>query len=505
MRPIETLLLLVNLLAGLGLAVALPRAMHWLRHCAPVALLIAGTQTVAEGPRWQMMPAYALSGLLVLCWLWRWLWLRRTPAWAPAARGPSHRLAAAAAIGLGGLATVLAIALPKVFPVFGFPRPGGPYPIGTLTYHWIDATRLEAFGSPPQGRRELMVQVWYPAMADPAAQPAPYLQDADAVTQAFARIHHKPPFMFGHFKYVGTHAIASAPVARAQADYPVLLFLAGVTGFRQMNTFQVEELVSQGYIVAAIDQPGAAAAVIFPDGRQAPGMTLAQARSRIGPSYLPGPSAPPMTGDALAGAGLIRYLADDANFTLDQLAAINRIDPNGILTGKLDLRRVGAFGVSLGGIVVAEACHLTPQLKACLMMDAPMPTDVVTAGLRQPSLWITRDVDSMRLERRRAGGWPEAEIQAHQTTLRSVYQSLPGAGYFVRVPGMFHSNFTDIPTWSPWASMMGLAGPINGQRAHDIVNAYAVAFFDRHLSDLPARLPLPLPQYPEVLFESRRP
>ena len=134
-----------------------------------------------------------------------------------------------------------------------------------------------------------------------------------------------------------------------------------------------------------------------------------------------------------------------------------------------------------------------------------MPTDVVTAGLRQPSLWISRDVDSMRLERRRAGGWPEAEIQAHQTTMRSVYQSLPGAGYFVRVPGMFHSNFTDIPTWSPWASMMGLAGPINGQRAHDIVNAYAVAFFDRHLSDLPARLPLPLLQYPEVLFESRRP
>lgn len=56
----------------------------------------------------------------------------------------------------------------------------------------------------------------------------------------------------------------------------------------------------------AIDQPGATAALVFPYGRQVPGMTLEQARSRIGPSYLPGPSAPPMTGDALAGAGLIR-------------------------------------------------------------------------------------------------------------------------------------------------------------------------------------------------------
>jgi alpha-beta hydrolase superfamily lysophospholipase len=56
----------------------------------------------------------------------------------------------------------------------------------------------------------------------------------------------------------------------------VLLFLEGATGFRQMNTFQVEELVSHGYVVAAIDQPGAAAAVVFPDGRQAAGLALSQ-------------------------------------------------------------------------------------------------------------------------------------------------------------------------------------------------------------------------------------
>ena len=43
MRLIETLLLLVNLLAGLGLVVALPRAMHRLHGATPVVLLIAGT------------------------------------------------------------------------------------------------------------------------------------------------------------------------------------------------------------------------------------------------------------------------------------------------------------------------------------------------------------------------------------------------------------------------------------------------------------------------------
>jgi hypothetical protein len=139
-------------------------------------------------------------------------------------------------------------------------------------------------------------------------------------------------------------------------------------------------------------------------------------------------------------------------------------------------------------------------------MDAPMSTDVVKAGLQQPSMWITRDAASMRLERQRAGGWPEAEIQAHQTSMRSVYESLPGAGYFVRVPGMFHSNFIDIPNWSALASPLGLTGPIDGQRAHGIVNAYSLAFFDRHLLGHPANLlDGPAKQYADVLFESRRP
>ena len=130
---------------------------------------------------------------------------------------------------------------------------------------------------------------------------------------------------------------------------------------------------------------------------------------------------------ALAG---IRYFAQDAVFVLDQLEVLNRTDPNGIFGGKLNLRRAGAFGVSLGGIVAAQACHLAPRLKACLMMDAPMPVDVVNSGLQQPSMWITRDCAGMRLERQRAGGWSEKEIRAHQASMRAVYQSLPGAGYF---------------------------------------------------------------------------
>lgn len=305
--------------------------------------------------------------------------------------------------------------------------------------------------------------------------------------------------------------MSSVAAAVDQPRYPVLLFLEGATGFRQMNTFQVEHLVANGYIVVAIDQPGAAAAVVFPDGHQAAGLTVPQFHAMVRPIYMPsvtdslqnGVLLP--NGSTLPDNSIIPYLAQDVSFTLDQLAALNRADPNGILAGRLDLQRIGVFGVSLGGIVLGEACRTDARLRACLVMDAAMSTMVVDSGLRQPAMWITRDAADMRLERQQAGGWPEAEIEAHQQSMRAVYNGLTGDGYFVRVPGMFHLNFTDIPKWTPLATRVGLAGPIDVRRAHAIVNAFSLAFFDRHLLGRPAvLLDAATQRFPEVLLESRR-
>jgi hypothetical protein len=274
----------------------------------------------------------------------------------------------------------------------------------------------------------------------------------------------------------------------------------------QLLSFQVENLVSFGYIVAGIDQPYAAASVTFPNGQQITGLTKDQMNPYTQQSLSPAEKAPPLNGQVLTN-GIIPYFAQDVSFTLDQLTALDKTDPNGILTGRLDLQRVGTFGISLGAIVASEACHIDSRLKACLMMDAAMPADVVQAGLRQPSMWITRDADTMRLERQRAGGWSEADITQTLTTMRAVFEkSLPGDGYYVQVPGMFHVNFTDTPYFSPLAPQLGFAGPIDAQRAYNIVNAYSLAFFDLHLEGRPvALLDGPAKQYPEVLFEMRQP
>lgn len=484
MRWIEALLVLANILAFIVLVVPLPVSAHWLRYFALLPMVAATGQVVFEGPRWQMGFAYLLAGLLCLAWITGWR--------------ANHGLM----IGLGSLGLVLSAVLPIALPAFQFPKPSGPYAVGTLTYHWVDEEREEIFTENSSDHRELMVQVWYPARVTASSPRAPYIKDASALASALSGAQSLPQWLFGNLEYINGNAYQAVPVADDQPKYPVLIFTEGLTGFRQMNTFQVEELVSHGYIVAAIDQPYTASTVVYPDGRRVDMPPITQIRPLARASYIPAEETPLLNGKPLAGGSIIPYLAQDVVFTLDRLAALNQSDPNGILTGRMDLGRTGAFGVSLGGITGAESCRIDPRLRACLLMDAPMPLSVVEEGLRQPTMWITREAKYMRLERERSGGWSEEEINAHQASMRAVYDSLPVEGYFVQVPGIFHIDYTDAPSWSPIFAWLSVTGPNGIQRSHDILNAYSVAFFDRYLKgQLEAGFDQLVERYPDVQLE----
>ncbi|MCC7448887.1 MAG: carboxylic ester hydrolase [Anaerolineae bacterium] len=482
MRPVEMLLLVANSLAYLVTAVPRLRRARGVRYSALAALPVATAQALVESPRWQMIPSYLLSGAFFLVCL-----LRGSQS---AGETREHSLAGRLALFLRtGLGLAVSAVPPILLPVFRLPRPTGPYAIGTLTYHWVDTARSEVFTPDPNDHREVMVQIWYPAKGNPSSPRAPYVPDGGALAP-LARLLGLPGFSFNHFKYVTTNAILSAPVADGEPNYPELIFLHGRGGFRQHNTVLVENLVSHGYIVAAIDMPYAAAGVVFPDGHLV----------SLDPRMMEDAFKP---GSREITTPLIGYLAQDAIFTLDQLVTLNQADPNGILTGRLDLQRTGLIGVSLGAVIGGEASLLEPRLRATLLMDAWMSGDVVQAGLKQPTLLISRDAEMMQRE-----GWSQAEIDRTQTTMRAVFERRPRDSYFVRVPGMFHPDFSDIQLWfwPPFARKLGLIGPIKGERAQRILNDFSLAFFDRHLKGLPAPLlDDPLEQYPEVLYEARHP
>jgi predicted dienelactone hydrolase len=481
MRPFEIALLAGNLVTFLLLVIPRARATRWPFYAGAASALVVLVQIVAEGTRWQMFLAYAVTALLLgvsaLLALWPHLAERR--------HSLGQRIVIGSAIALTAAIMAISALLPWAVPMFEFPPPSGPYPIGTATYHWVDESRAD-FGD-PTARRELMVQLWYPAASSAVGEHDTYIQD----DMHFGTLPGTPfpGFFSNHLNDVRTNAVKSAPAAQDGGSFPVLIFSPGAEGFRQHNTFEVEDLVSHGYIVAAIDHPRAAREVVFPDGR----------RVEFDPRVI---DVPRFLTDPDFADPVFDYLGEDVSFALDRIVALNAADPTRILTGRIDANHVGMFGVSLGGVVAAEACRIDPRIGACLIEDVFAPQDVVASGLAQPTMWLSRDPDSMRLE-----GWPEWEIDLHQSTMMATFEGVRSDRYIVRIPGMFHLNYTDFPYTiaTPIARQLGIIGPIDWRRGHTIVNAYTLAFFDRYLK----REPQPLldgksAQFPEIQLETRK-
>ncbi len=372
------------------------------------------------------------------------------------------------------------------------PFPTGPFGIGTSVRHLVDESRTELLGPPEVGApRELMVQIWYPTEPRgelPEETCTRYIDDP-GLLNALAQLMNLPDTAFAHLAFMRTHAVPGAPPADADA-FPVLVFSHGRCGFRNHSTALVEELVSNGFVVATIDHTYAASGVAMPDGRR-----VAFDR-RLLPPWPRGDASGPSDD---FGEQTVHFLSQDVSFVIDELQRINSEQTGDALWARLDTTRLGVLGVSMGGFLAAEASVSDPRIRATLAMDVYMTPRIVGAGLQQPTMWITRDAGTMCLE-----GWSRADIDLTHETMRSVFDRLPGAGYIVRSPGMYHVDFSDGRLLSPLIEERGLSGTIPLSRALGLVADYTLAFFNKHMQDGPSRLLGVLQSDdPDVLFERR--
>jgi hypothetical protein len=98
------------------------------------------------------------------------------------------------------------------------PRPTGRFPVGTVSLRWVDASRPDPFL--PGRRRELLVQLWYPAARTASSPPARYLPSGAA--RAFERLGGIATPVFDRIR---VHARSSAPVVSGR--HPMVLFSPG--------------------------------------------------------------------------------------------------------------------------------------------------------------------------------------------------------------------------------------------------------------------------------------
>jgi len=473
MRSLEITILLLNLLALLLMYLALQPRLRWVRFLSAGAVVITLGHLILEHYRWQMVPSYALTAALFVLSLPSLL--KNTN------QAPAHGTLAYIAGVFGFLWWAVSAALPIVLPVPRLPVPPGPYAVGSVVYDWTDTTRAEAYSSDPNAKRELMVQIWYPAQPMADAKLVPFLDNFDVALPAFADFLKLPAFALDHLRLVRTHTYGAAPIRSDGAPYPVVIYSHGYTGYRTASFNQMEALASSGYVVIAIDHPYAAAFTVFSNGR----VVLND------PATLP-PAGRDLPGDQQAREKLQATVVADERFVMDQLQLLSAGKLDSRFAGKLDLQRIGLTGVSLGGGAIVWACHLDVRCKAGLAQDGwyePLPATVVSEPLRQPFMFMQSDTKMWKMD--------------NLARLDTLYQGVGAPAFHLKLAGVLHDDFGDYPLLTPLGWLLPERGTLNGEATVHVVDAYLLAFFDKYLKNQPSPLLNgPSLDYPEVQFES---
>ena len=360
-----------------------------------------------------------------------------------------------------------------------FVKPMGKYAIGTVSYWVTDPDREEIFITDKHQARQIPIQVWYPAENTTHPDYAPYIPEVTKVSKAISELLHIPKALLYPLQFKRSNALVKAPVNKGKAQYPILLYLTGLYGHRCISTFQIQELVSQGYIVVGIDCPMAVALATFPDGSTLKSLPRTIIDPMLNESLTEENPLLSYKGKTFEG-GLIAYFAKDVSRVIDFLTTVNTNDPNHLLYNKLNLDRLGAFGVSLGGIIVSEASWKDPRIKANLIMESRIPLKIAQTGLRVPTMVITRPAEAMRTERERSGGWTESDIQEHLNTMGNLCKNT-AESEFVQIPNIFHVDFTDAPLWVPFPHLLGFSGKTPIEETHHKLNELTLTFFGKHL------------------------
>jgi hypothetical protein len=354
------------------------------------------------------------------------------------------------------------------------PAPSGAFGIGRVGYEWIDRSRPDGYSSDPQAHRDLMVYLWYPSPRGNGEEAGWYLpgakeMDADPDLQPHVREEFEAAWPLIVSGQIRPHAVENAPVAGSPQTFPLVLFSSG-SGTSFEYTSLIEELVSHGYVVVAIEHTYSALAVEFPNGKIVPFHQEA-----IPANLSPDERMKRM----MASAGLgISTGAADLVFVLNQM---NQAGPKEfLLSGRLDLKHVAAMGHSAGADFATRACQLDERIKACISLDGGMPP--VSAfpeypdgkRFQQPVLLLEVDHTSDRKP------YSESQYSDYLKKKEAELNNCPIGSYHVelKAPGLHHGSFSDYSLLAAQGRAAETTTALHNLR---LTQSFTLAFLDKYL------------------------
>jgi hypothetical protein len=231
--------------------------------------------------------------------------------------------------------------------------PSGPYPVGTVTYEWTDLSRELSYTSHQGDKRTIVAQLWYPAAVDSTSVRAPYSPLSADYSKVKGNSYLRPSF------------------SKSVKNANLIIFSPGRGTERFMYTTLIEDLASQGFVVASIDMP-LIGYTLYGDGY----VLKPSSEFRTPPGMMGGPYEKVDAFFEKPTAMGVR----DLEFVYDQIMKLNKADPNKRFTGKINMEEIGIFGHSLGGRIAGRYTANNSFVKAYISMEGIPPRDVRYEG-----------------------------------------------------------------------------------------------------------------------------
>ncbi len=347
------------------------------------------------------------------------------------------------------------------------PAPSGKYPTGVRYISLTDSSRKELFDNDQASFRELTIKIWYPA--GKKSKPELFLEDPDRIINQFG--------FSDIYRNLQTNSSRGVKVSADKKRYPVLIYSHGWGEYYSQNTILMEELASHGYIVFSIAHHYECKFSFYPDGRfittdnnsnrfrnimneqmNPAAMELFKKMATVNDDY----NREKIFEESCdLMPALLResplYWAEDIKFLINELLKINKSDD--LFMSKLDLDRIGVFGMSMGGIATNEVCLADKRVKAGINIDGGLYGSVLKKDIITPFLYINSQ---------RYSGYG------------NLFNSrVANESYSVTILNSDHYNFSDYALFP--LNNQSQIGTIDPRKPIEYMNRLIVMFFNKYL------------------------
>jgi predicted dienelactone hydrolase len=433
---------------------------HRLIILSILAILLI-SHLVFEGYRWQLLLVYVLTIVLLFCVFKNYKFFK----------GGMFRKTISYVVFI--LILIPSWALPNIFPIFKLPQPTGAYNVGSQYFH-LKTNRDEIITKDSNDKRELMVKIWYPTEGNEKKEI--YLDDGDK--KGFSIKYGLPETTFNYLNQVQTHTYENAAIV--DGKFPVLIFSHGY--FSQANGYYslLEEIVSRGYIVLALNHTYESTGSAFPKknikfysnefNRILNDEKMASMAWEIQEGYSNAKdwnAQHEAVKDGLknyAAANISKRWTEDVISLLDELENWNKTT---FLKNRIDFSKIGAFGHSQGGTTAGESLLRDSRIKAAVNIDGVQWGTMIDTMMQKPFMLLE------------STSWPKEHPRLNQ---HAFHNGSTTDFYDAKILNSGHSNFMDIPLMIN-LRMINEAGTIHPNKASKITTDLVVDFFDKYLNN----------------------